>query len=141
MADYLHEGDITLENGLVGRTWQGDTGNPATFYQAISEPGSILSTQIYAQTFLPQDVENPAVVVVVPGSMGIAPSHVYKAELLTNAGYAACLLDPCGARQGESTVANQAQYSFAASAWDVLATVKALAVEGVVDPQRNTALD
>ena len=46
------------------------------------------------------------------------------------------MLDPFGAGQVESTVANQAQYSFAASAWDVLATVKALAIEGVVDPQR-----
>ena len=86
MADYLHEGDITLENGLVGHTWQVETGDPATFYQAISEPESVVRTQIYAQTFLPRGVQNPAVVVVVPGSMGIAPSHVYKAELLTNAG-------------------------------------------------------
>ena len=41
MADYLHvnyldEGDITLENGLVGSTWQVETANPTTFYQAIS---------------------------------------------------------------------------------------------------------
>ena len=136
MADYLHDGDITLDNGLVGHTWQVNTGDPETFYQAISEPESVPRTQIYAQTFLPEGVENPAVVVVVPGSMGIAPSHVYKAELLTNAGFAACLLDPFGARQVESTVANQAQYSFAASAWDVLATVAALTESGQVDAQR-----
>ena len=136
MADYLHEGDITIDNGLVGRTWQVETADPATFYQAISEADSSPSTRIYAQTFLPLGVEKPAVVVVVPGSMGIAPSHVYKAELLTNAGYAACLLDPFGARHVESTVANQAQYSFAASAWDVLATVQALTTEGLVDPLR-----
>ena len=136
MADYLHEGDITLHNGIKGDTWQVSTGNPSTFYQAISEPDSVPETQIYAQTFLPTGVEQPPIVVVVPGSMGIAPSHVYKAELLTNAGYAACLLDPFGARQVESTVANQAQYSFAASAWDVLATVAALTHQGVVDRNR-----
>ncbi len=136
MAEYLHDGDITLDNGITGRTWQVDTGNPETFYQAISQPGAVAATRIYAQTFLPPDIDKPPVVVVVPGSMGIAPSHVYKAELLTDAGMAACLLDPFGARRVESTVANQAQYSFAASAWDVLATVAALTAEGVVDPRR-----
>ena len=136
MAEYLHEGDITLGNGIQGKTWQVETGNPQTFYQAISEPGSVEPIQIYAQTFLPQGVERPPVVVVVPGSTGVAPSHIYKAELLTNAGMAAVLLDPFGSRNVASTVANQAQYSFAASAWDVLATVQAVAVSDQVNAQR-----
>lgn len=136
MADYLHEGDLTLNNGLQGQTWQVTTANPDTFYQAISAPDAVKTTQIYAQTFLPPGVNKPPVVVVVPGSMGIAPSHVYKAELLTDAGYAACLLDPFGTRNVASTVANQAQFSFAASAWDVLATVAGLTEQGVVDAER-----
>ncbi|MEM9624535.1 MAG: prolyl oligopeptidase family serine peptidase [Pseudomonadota bacterium] len=136
MADYLHEGDITLENGILGTTWQVTTGNPATFYQAISAPDSVPETQIFAQTFLPVNIDRPPIVIVVPGSLGIAPSHVYKAKLLTDAGMAACLLDPFGARHVESTVANQAQYSFAASAWDVSATVASLTEQGLVDPDR-----
>lgn len=136
MADFLHEAEIELDNGLRGEIWQVETGDPSTFYQAISEPENILSRTIYAQNFFPRNQTQPAMVVVLPGSMGIAPSHVYKAELLTNSGYAACLLDPFGARQVVSTVANQAQYSFAASAWDVLATVMALTASGQVDPAR-----
>ena len=136
MTQYLHDGELKLENGITGEIWQVETANPATFHQAISEPDSAPRTSIYAQTFLPHDAPHPAVVIVVPGSLGIAPSHVYKAELLTNAGIAACLLDPFGSRNVESTVANQAQYSFAASAWDVLATVAALTKQGVVDTSR-----
>ena len=136
MTTYLHDGDITLENGIRGDTWHVETGNPATFHQAISDPGSVPGTTICAQTFLPSHAGRIPIVVVVPGSLGIAPSHVYKAELLTNAGFGACLLDPFGSRNVESTVANQAQYSFAASAWDVLATVAALTEQGVVDADR-----
>lgn len=136
MADFLHDGEIELENGLRGQLWQVETGDPATFYEAISQPDRVTTRTIYAQSFFPKGRARPAIVVVVPGSMGIAASHVHKAELLTNAGYAACLLDPFGARQVTSTVANQAQYSFAANAWDVLATVAALTTGGQVDPAR-----
>ena len=68
--------------------------------------------------------------------MGVAPSHIRKAELLTEAGIGACIVDPFGARGVSSTVANQAQYSFAASAWDVLAVLQQLAGRGEVDPDR-----
>ena len=136
MTTYLHDGNLTLDNGIVGETWQVNTANPTTFYQAISQPEQVEETKIYAQTFLPPGVDNPAVVIVVPGSMGVAPSHIYKAQRLTQAGYGACLIDPFGTRAVESTVANQAQFSFAASAWDVLATIDALTKEGRVDPKR-----
>lgn len=136
MADFLHEGVITLDNGIAGELWQVPTANPVTFYQAINDIEAAPTLKIYAQTFWPSSVEPAPVVVVIPGSMGIAPSHVFKAQLLTDAGIAACLLDPFGAREVESTVANQAQYSFAASAWDVLATVAALADDPRIDAQR-----
>ncbi|NKB99993.1 MAG: prolyl oligopeptidase family serine peptidase [Pseudomonadales bacterium] len=141
MADYLHEGELTLDNGIRGEMWTVSTANPETFYQAISQPESVPVTEIYAQNFYPsddllRDGEKPPIVVVVPGSMGIAPSHVHKAKLFTDAGFATCLLDPFGAREVSSTVANQAQFSFAASAWDVLATVEALSRNDRVDPAR-----
>ncbi len=60
-------------------------------------------------------------VIVVPGSLGVAPSHVTHAETLTDNGIAAFVLDNFGGRDVTSTVANQTQFSFAASAYDVLA--------------------
>lgn len=125
---FLHNEVITLDNGIVGEPWIVESANPATFHEAISH-NTAPPQQIHAQTFVPAGVTRPPVVIIVPGSLGIAPSHVYKAQLLTAAGMAACLLDPFGARQVSSTVANQAQFSFAASTWDVLAAVEALSVQ------------
>ncbi|MEM7078463.1 MAG: hypothetical protein AAF513_07540 [Pseudomonadota bacterium] len=126
---FLHEQALVLDNGIAGETQRVDSANPATFSAAIS--GALGSPQdIYTQTFVPPGIDAPSIVMIVPGSLGIAPSHVYKAQLLTEAGFAACLVDPFGARKVESTVANQAQFSFAASAWDVLAVGAALHAQG-----------
>ncbi len=133
---FLSDESITLGNGIEGQPWQVETGNPAHFYQLISARKTVEAAHIYAQTFLPEGVDNPAGVIIVPGSMGVAPSHIRKAELLTEAGIGACIVDPFGARGVSSTVANQAQYSFAASAWDVLAVLQQLAGRGEVDPDR-----
>jgi dienelactone hydrolase len=76
------------------------------------------------------------VVIIVPGSLGIAPSHLAHARRFTDLQIAACVVDPFEARQVTSTVANQAQYSFAASAWDVCATAAVLAARGDVDRAR-----
>ena len=70
------------------------------------------------------------------GSLGIAPSHITHAETLTGAGIAAFVLDPFGARGITSTVANQTQYSWAASAYDVLAVWKVMAALPEIDPAR-----
>lgn len=72
----------------------------------------------------------------MPGSLGVAPANPHNAELLTSAGMAACVIDLFGKRGVTSTVANQAQYSFAASAWDLVATLLQLAARGEVDPAR-----
>ena len=122
---FLDNDVITLANGVVGEPWQVASANPATFYEAISQTSAPPQT-IHAQTFVPPGQARPPVVIIVPGSLGVAPSHVYKAQLLTSAGIAACLLDPFGARQVSSTVTNQAQFSFAASTWDVLAAAQAI---------------
>jgi dienelactone hydrolase len=132
----LDDTPITLDNGVTGSAWQVATANPKNFHEAISEPGHAPAARIWAQTFLPAERKTPPAVIVVPGSLGVAPSHIYKAELLTNAGIAACVIDPFGARGVTSTVANQAQYSFAASAWDVLSAVDQLVEQGNVDAER-----
>jgi dienelactone hydrolase len=75
-------------------------------------------------------------VMIVPGSLGVAPSHVAHAETLTRAGFATFVLDSFGARGVTSTVANQTQFSFAASAYDVLAAWKVLAGLPGIDASR-----
>jgi dienelactone hydrolase len=93
-------------------------------------------TEILGKLFLPDDQGPWPVVAIVPGSLGVAPSHLAKADLLNDAGIATCVIDPFGARGIESTVANQTQYSFAASACDVLATVAVLAAHSKIDSSR-----
>ncbi len=73
---------------------------------------------------------------VVPGSLGVAPSHLAHAEALVDDGFAAFMLDSFGARDVTSTVANQTQFSFAASAYDVLAAWKVLAAHPQIDASR-----
>ena len=72
-----------------------------------------------------RDSDQPCVI-VVPGSLGVGPNHQAHAETLVSNGYAVCVVDPFGARAVDSTVANQTAYSFAASAYDVLATLAVL---------------
>lgn len=129
---------LPLTNGINGIPLNITTGNPTHFYQALSEPQQMHQAQITGQLFLPESPNAAAhpVVIVVPGSLGVAPSHIAKAELLTNAGIAACVIDPFSSRGVASTVANQAQYSFAASAWDVLATADLLSKRDDINAAR-----
>jgi len=72
----------------------------------------------------------------VPGSLGVAPSHLAHAEAAVDDGFAAFVLDSFGARDVTSTVANQTQFSFAASAYDVLAAWKVLSAHPDIDTSR-----
>ena len=136
----LAAGPVVLANGIEGEPLRIPTANPTGFYQAISDPDRVPATEIRGMLFGPfgperSDVPWP-VVIIVPGSLGVAPSHVAKADYLTNAGLACCVIDPFGTRGVTSTVANQAQYTFAASSWDVLATAKVLAAREDIDATR-----
>ena len=126
----------TLDNGIRGDVLRIPTANPTGFHQAISEPEAMPPAHIFGNLFLPEGEGPWPTVIVVPGSLGVAPSHVAKAVYLTQAQIAACVIDPFGARGVTSTVANQAQYSFAASAWDVLATADLLAARPEIDKAR-----
>jgi dienelactone hydrolase len=120
--------ELVFGNGSVGRNLEVETANPTNYYQVISKPRDVHRAVIDAKLFVPPNATRALpVVIVVPGSLGIAPSHVAHAETFTDLGMAACVIDPFGARGVTSTVSNQAQYSFAASAYDVLATVRVLA--------------
>ena len=130
------EQDVVLDNGIRGEPVTVPTANPTGFHQAISAPADMQAAEIRGCVFTPPGSGPWPVVIVVPGSLGVAPSHVFKAELLTGAGIAACVIDPFGGRGVTSTVANQAQYSFAASAWDVLATASLLRDRDDIDTAR-----
>lgn len=131
--------DIRFANASVGRPIAFDSANPINFHQAISDHASMQSVTIDGKLFLPPAAtknEKLAVVIVVPGSLGVAVSHLAHAEAITELGFAAFVIDPFGARGVNSTVANQVQYSFAASAYDVLAAANALATLPEIDTTR-----
>ena len=136
MTIFFDDKPVALGNGIEGIPWQVATANPRNFHQAISQPEAAEPARIHAQTFMPKGKRRPGGVLVAPGSLGVSDSHLYKAEALTDAGLAACVLDPFGGRGVNSTVANQAQFSFAASAWDVLAAAEQWAGQGQVDARR-----
>ncbi len=117
-----------------------ESANPRNYWQAITDPSGCPSVEITAQLYLPEGPRPLPIVAVVPGSLGIGPNHRAHARTLLEAGLAACILDPFGGREVESTVADQTQYSFAASAFDVLALVATLAARPEIDSQRIGAL-
>jgi dienelactone hydrolase len=131
--------DITFANGSAGRNIDIPSASPINYHQAISRAADMARVTIDGKLFLPPGAAGKGrlpLVIVVPGSLGVAGSHLAHAETLTGIGIAAFVLDPFGARGVGSTVANQTQYSFAASAYDVLATWKVLGARSEIDPER-----
>lgn len=116
-----------------------DTANPVNFHDAMHHRGGSARLQIEALLAFPDGDGPHATVIVVPGSAGVSPNHVAHTATLVEAGFGVCLVDPFGARAVTSTVANQAQYSFAASAVDVVAALAHMARHPLVDPARISA--
>ena len=111
------------------------------YRQAISRPADMPRITVDGKLFLPASdrgsrPEKLPLVMIVPGSLGFGPSHLAHAEALTRAGFATFVLDSFGARGVTSTVANQTQFSFAASAYDVLAAFRVLAGLPEIDASR-----
>jgi dienelactone hydrolase len=130
---------ITFANGATGRHLDVASASPRNYHQVVSAPAAMSPTVIDGKLFLPPGPSATGgwpLVIVVPGSLGIAASHLAHAETLTGAGLAAFVLDPFGARGITSTVTNQTQYSFAASAYDVLAAWKVLSALPEIDARR-----
>ena len=133
----LRERSITFANGAKGEDIAIPSASPVNYHQLITAPGEMPRTVIDGKLFRPVDARPPyASVMVVPGSLGVAPSHVRHAETLCDLGFATCILDSFAARGVTSTVANQTQFSFAASAGDVLAAYRVLAGMDDIDAQR-----
>ena len=83
-----------------------------------------------AKFFVPEGPGPFPVVIVAPGSLGLQQHHMAIAAAITEIGVAACAIDPFSTRLVVSTVVRQVQFSFAASAWDVLAAAEVLAARG-----------
>jgi len=132
---------IAFSNGAEGRNIDIPSASPLNYYQVISAPSDMPRLTVDGKLFLPPIARRTSkgklpLVIIVPGSLGVAPSHVAHAETMTAEGYAAFVLDSFGARGVTSTVAKQTQFSFAASAYDVLATWAVLAALPEVDGTR-----
>ena len=133
--------DIVFKNGSRGQNFEIPTANPLNYFQVISRAAELPKLTIDGKLFLPpgdrrKTANKYPLVMVVPGSLGVAPSHLAHAEALVDDGFAAFVLDSFGARDVTSTVANQTQFSFASSAYDVLAAWKVLASHPEIDASR-----
>lgn len=129
---------VTLA-GVVGENVEVPSANPVNYHQAVNDPTGCEPVVVDGKLFLPPADRPLPLVMVVPGSLGVGDNHVAHAETLVAAGYAVFLLDPFGSRAVTSTVANQTLYSFAASAFDVLAALVVMSGHPAVDPERICA--
>jgi dienelactone hydrolase len=125
-------------DGLVGRNIDISSASPVNYHQVISTPAAMPKVTVDGKLFLPVRANSKKLplIMIVPGSLGVAPSHLAHAETLTRAGFATFVLDSFGARGVTSTVTNQTQFSFAASAYDVLAAWQVLAGLPEIDADR-----
>jgi len=137
--------DIVFAHGATGpskgQNFEIPTANPANYFHVISNSTDLPKLAIDGKLFLPASDQRKRngklpLVMVVPGSLGVAPSHLKHAEIVVADGFAAFVLDCFGARDVTSTVANQTQFSFAASAYDVLAAWKVLSAHPDIDASR-----
>ena len=134
--DAIRRDDYRLANGLAGEALTIPSANPRNFHQAISHTGAMPRQDLWAKLFVPEGAGPHPVVVVAPGSLGLQEHHMAIASAITDAGIAACTIDPFSTRSVVSTVVRQVQFSFAASAWDVLAAGEVLAARFDIDPAR-----
>jgi len=133
--------DIVFAGGSKGQNLDIPTANPVNYFHVVSNSSDLPRLTIDGKLFLPAGNHRKRgdrwpLVMVVPGSLGVAPSHLAHAEALVEDGFATFVLDSFGARDVTSTVANQTQFSFASSAYDVLAAWKVLATHPQIDASR-----
>ena len=130
--------DVTYAD-VAGEDLVVPSANPRNHHQAVTDPQGCPSIDIDAKLFVPSADQALPTVILVPGSLGVGPNLEAHAETLVESGFAVCVVDPFGPRAVSSTVANQTAYSFAASAYDVLATLRVLRTRPELDPERIAA--
>ena len=133
------EQKITFASGITGQLLRFESASPRNFQEVIAKAGMPKVT-LDGQLFLPAGQGPHPVVIIAPGSGGVSPPMMKHAEELTKAGIGAYLFDPFTARGISSTVANQAQLSWAASAIDVLMAARMLSEQAAIDRSRVGAM-
>ncbi len=133
--------DVTLASGAKGTNVSIPSASPVNYVQAITTPAEMPPITVDGKLFLPREstFAGPAglpLVLIVPGSLGVTAANLTHASTLTDAGIAAFVLDSFGERGVTSTVAKQTQFSFAASAYDVLAAWKVVSQLPGIDRKR-----
>ena len=136
--------EIVFADGNKGQNLKIPSANPLNYFHVVSHPTDLPRVTIDGKLFLPTGDRRKTngkwpLVMVVPGSLGVAASHLAHAEALVGDGFAVFVLDSFGGRDVTSTVANQTQFSFASSAYDVLAAWKVLAAHPEIDAARISA--
>tara|TARA_B110000014_G_C20060656_1_gene552337 strand:- start:87 stop:1046 length:960 start_codon:yes stop_codon:yes gene_type:complete len=126
-------------SGVVGHQIEFLSANPVNYSQAITDTSKCETIRIEGKLFVPESSEPLPAVIIVPGSLGVSDNHVSHAETLISEGIAAFVIDPFTKRNVQSTVENQTHYSFAASAFDVLAALRVLCEYPNVDANRISA--
>ncbi|MFV0296980.1 MAG: dienelactone hydrolase family protein [Hyphomicrobiaceae bacterium] len=132
---------VTLDNGIEGRNLDIPSASPVNYHQAVSRPAEMPTITVDGKVFLPDATKRRTsgalpCVMIIPGSLGVTAANLTHAATLTDAGIAAFVLDSFGARGVSSTVARQTQFSFAASAYDVLAAWKVVSALPEIDAAR-----
>src|SRR5262245_24131687 len=70
-------------DGIIGRNIDIPSASPLNYHQVISRPADMPKVAIDGKLFLPASgCEKLPLVMIVPGSLGVAPSHVAHAETL-----------------------------------------------------------
>lgn len=139
-ADQVLAHPITLSNGIVGRILEFQGSSPKNFEQVISR-APLQHSELTGQLFVPRNAgQNVPTVIIVPGSGGVSHDQLAHANVLVSAGIAVFIIDPFTGRGVSETIADQKQFSFAASAYDVLAALERLKHVSELDPARIGAM-
>ncbi len=133
---------VKLANGCVGRTIEIPSASPLNYHQAITNPAAMPKVTVDGKLFMPPEAKSRGagplpLVMIIPGSLGVTDANLAHAATITDLGIAAFVLDSFGERGVSSTVANQTQFSFAASAYDVLAAWKVVSALPEIDANRT----
>jgi dienelactone hydrolase len=125
-----------LPNGVKGELVTVPSASP-TDYGPLMRGDTGPLVKLTAQLFLPPTAQGrvPAII-ETPGSGNLGPHHIAHAAALTSAGFAVLVVDPFFGRGIDNTISDQNKMSWAASAYDVLASIKYLRGRQEIDAAR-----
>ena len=134
--------EVKFETGVIGKPLTFESANPRNFEEIIGK-SALRPVKLDGQLFVPTGQAPHPVVILVPGSGGVSLDHLRHAQALTSAGLAVYVLDPFAGRGIKDTISDQGQFTWAASAYDILAAAHMLGTQPVqpgIDGQRIGAV-